>query len=308
MKPRNGLIGLTLGIVAVTGGIVIAQVSHVMERSTPARLDAPPQAASGNPVLTTAAAQPTTVQAEPHTLRVLTSSDPDFNSSLDREYPGLRQLPEFRDLQSKVVLVQNQSSRQIHAFVMKWTTQASGEAPAVAYSPYMKTPKPDHVLTGGVTLAANETILLSPWLTLSKSLHASMKGTNGPQSALAAFLRASVSGPAKDVKLVSGSVDSAVVSDSTIIGPDEAKLLDHFECERNGQHDEGVSIMRALRAKASDQEITDKLNEHIQRGQVLRGNADRESLYRSARATEAQMLLQILQQGGRAKLEKTVAT
>ena len=66
--------------------------------------------------------------------------------------------------------------------------------------------------------------------------------------------------------------------------------------------------MRALRAKASDQEITDKLNEHIQRGQVLRGNADRESLYRSARATEAQMLLQILQQGGRAKLEKTVAT
>jgi hypothetical protein len=306
MKPQNRLIGLAVGVIAITGIFVIAQVRHTTTKSGAARLDTTTQAASGNPVMMTAvAAQPVAAQADSHTLRVLTSLDSDFNSTLDREYPELRRLPEFQDWQSKIVIVQNQSSWQVHGFVMKWTTQSPGETPSVSYTPFMKTAKPDHVLTGGVVLAPKETLLLSPWVTLTKSQFAGMKG-GGPQSALGAFLRANGSGPARDSKLLGGSVDSAVFSDSTIVGPDEAKLLDHFECERNGQHDEGVSIGRALRANASDQQIIDKLNEHIQTGQVLRGNNDRESLYRVARASQAQMLLQIFKQGGRGKLEQSV--
>jgi hypothetical protein len=304
MKPQNRLIGLAFGVVAMAGLFVTAQVWRAATGGDSARPDAAP---ASNPVLmTAAAAQPAAAQADAHTLRVLTAPDPEFNATLDRDYPELRKLPEFQDWQSKLVVVQNQSSWQVHAFVMKWTTQAPGEAASVSYAPFLKGAKPDHVLTGGVVLAPNESLLLSPWLTLNRSQYAGMKGA-GPQSALAAFLRANGSGPARDSKLLGGTLDSAIFSDSTIVGPDEAKMLDHFECERNGQHDEGVSVGRALRAKATDQQIIDKLNEHILKGQVLRGNADRESLYRAARASQAQMLLQIFKQGGRGKLEQTVS-
>jgi|GEM_PF-3007473 len=91
------------------------------------------------------------------------------------------------------------------------------------------------------------------------------------------------------------------------VGPDEARLQDHFECERNGQHDEGYSMTLAIRKQLSDNEIIAKLNEHIQKGWTSRPGTDRESLYYVARGNEAQLLLQLLKQTGRPKLEHAVS-
>jgi hypothetical protein len=94
--------------------------------------------------------------------------------------------------------------------------------------------------------------------------------------------------------------------DASFVGPDESKLQNRFESDRNGQHDEGISIAHALKDKPSDQVIIDKLNAHIQRGKALDGRTDRESLYHIARGKQAEKFLQILQQGGRGKLEDMV--
>jgi hypothetical protein len=245
-------------------------------------------------------------QSQSHNLQAIGPLDSDFNAAVDSAYPGLRDLNAFESVKRQVILVTNESSHQIHAFVMKWTVQASGEAPNVIYSPFMRTPTPSHVLTGGGILAPGESRLLSPWFSLTKAQFASMQGGNGSQDALSAFLRAQTAGPAKDTKLLSASVDGVVFGDAHFVGPDESKLFDHFECERNGQHDEGSSISRFLSNNASDQEIIDTLNAHIQKGQLSRGGNDRESLYYTARGTEAQMLLQIFKQAGRSDLQRTV--
>jgi hypothetical protein len=69
-------------------------------------------------------------------VRLVTPVDADFNSVLDAEYPHLRTNSGLEDLLSKIVIVQNQSSQPIQAFVIKWTLQTTGQAPAVRYQTY----------------------------------------------------------------------------------------------------------------------------------------------------------------------------
>lgn len=309
MKLWVKLLGLILGVAVITGVAATIRKSRSVEKNLDSEfVNSAASRPASQPVLANATTNSPDAQTDPHLLRLLTPSDPDFNSRIDTEYPGLKKASGFQDIQSKIVLVQNQSAHAIHAFVMKWTTQTQGGSPEVTFTPYMKTPTPNHVLTGGVVLAPNESRLLSPWFSLSKAQFASMRGGNGSLDVVVTFLRANLAGPAKDSKLLGGSVDGVVFGDRHFVGSDEAKLLDHFECERNGQHDEGISMSRALKNRESDQQIIDRLNAHIQKGQALRGNTDRQSLYLAARASEAQMLLQIFKQGGRNKLEQIVNT
>lgn len=300
MKTWIKLTVLILGIVTISGvAATIRNVRKVERASEAARVPAKEASGTAAP-----ASRPSTTAAEPddHILRLVKSTDSDFDSLLDSEYPDLRTTPGFDQVRSKVVIVQNQSLHAVHAFVMKWTVQEAGGSPQVIFTPYMKTPTPDHVLTGGRVLGGNEITVLSPWFALSKS---QFRGGQGKNRSAHAFLNANARGAAKDNTLVNSSIDSVVFGDRRIVGADEAKMLDHFECERNGQHDEGVSIVRAIKDGATDQQINDKLNAHIQKGRSMSGGTDRESLYFSARGSEAQMLLQVFKQGGKDKLEKT---
>jgi len=303
MRTWIKLTVLILGIVTITGVAATIRNVRKVEKANEATR-APAKEVSDTAAT---ASKPSTIAAQPddHVLRLVKSTDSDFDAMLDSEYPDLRTTPGFDQVRSKVVIVQNQSPHAIHAFVMKWTVQEAGGSPQVIFTPYMKTPTPDHVLTGGRVLGANEITVLSPWFALSKSQFRGGQGKNRSAHASASFLNANGRGAAKDNTLVNSSVDSVVFGDRRIVGADEAKMLDHFECERNGQHDEGVSIMRAIKDGATDQQINDKLNAHIQKGRSTSGGTDRESLYFSARGSEAQMLLQVFKQGGKARLEKT---
>lgn len=305
MKLRNRLIALALGLVAVTGALALTQVRHVASHQSPALPAAMAKSSESQPGLP-AAAKAAPAMSDSHNLGVFTHTDKGFNAALDQEYPGLRTAPGFRDLQSKVVVVRNESAVPVHAFVMKWTTRTVGEAPTVSFTPYMWTPTPTHVLTGGMMLAPGESRLLSPWFAITRAQYKGMQGDKGGREAVGVLLRANASGPAKDSELLSGTLDGAVFGDTRFVGPDESKMADRFECERNGQHDEGVSVARALRANATDEQIAAKLNAHILEWQTSRGRADREGLYFAARAAQAQMLLQILNQSGRGRLEQTV--
>jgi hypothetical protein len=173
----------------------------------------------------------------------------------------------------------------------------------------MKGQSETHHFTGGVVLAPGEARLLSPWFSLNKTQFANIKSSNASSEALNAFLHANLPDQVADVKVLQSSVDGVIVGlqpDASFVGPDESKLQNRFESDRNGQHDEGISIAHALKDKPSDQVIIDKLNAHIQRGKALDGRTDRESLYHIARGKQAEKFLQILQQGGRGKLEDMV--
>lgn len=240
---------------------------------------------------------PNRTQPDSHILRLLAPADPQFDSVLDAAYPSLRSTFPFQELKPNTVLVSNESEQSVHAFVVKWTLQAAGGLPAVTYTPYFKSAGRDRLVTGGVVLAPKEVRLLSPSF-------AFLKGQS--LNAFSAQIRSNIRVASVDA-VVSGSIDGVLFQDGTFVGPDEARLQDHFECERNGQHDEGYSMTLAIRKQLSDDEIVAKLNEHIQKGWTSRAGTDRESLYYVARGNEAQLLLQLLKQAGRAKFEQVVS-
>ena len=307
MKLWVKLLGLTLGIVTITG---VAATIRKVKNDEKVRLvnsTKSEKKPASQPVASTSSNKVDENQSASNALRLVTPNDSDFNSVLDAEYPNLRTTLGTDDLKSKIIIARNQTSKPIQAFVIKWTLQAKGQEPGVRYQTYMKRQSETHHFTGGVVLAPGEARLLSPWFSLNKRQFANIKSSNASSEALNAFLHANLPDQAVDVKVLQSSVDGVIVGlppDASFVGPDESKLQDRFESDRNGQHDEGISIAHALRDKASDQVITDKLKAHIQRGQALDGRTDRESLYYIARGKQAEKFLQILQQGGRSKLEE----
>jgi hypothetical protein len=234
--------------------------------------------------------------SDSHVVRLLSPADSEFDSVLDSVYPGLRSSSTFEKLRPNTILVSNESGQPVHAFVIKWTSRTNGAAPIVTYTPYLKSAGRDRLVTGGVVLAANEVRLLSPSFAFFQ---------RQSFSALSAQIRANVEVADRDA-VISSSIDGVVFQDGTFAGPDEARLQDRFECERSGQHDEGYSMTLALRNQLSDDEIAAKLNEHIQKGWTYRGRVNRESFYHVSRGNEAQLLLQLLKQGGRTKFQEAV--
>jgi hypothetical protein len=310
MKLWVKLLGLTLGIVTITG---VAATIRKFKNDETIRLvnstKSEEKKQSTQLVIASSSNKVDKPKSVSDTLRLLTPRDSDFNSVLDAEYPQLRTNLGTDDLRSKLIIARNQTDKPIRAFVIKWTLQAKGQEPAVRFQTYMKQQSETVHFTGGMVLAPGDARLLSPWFSLNKSQFANIKSTNASSEALNAFLNANLPDHAADIKVVQSSVDGVIVGtppNADFIGPDESKLQDRFESERNGQHDEGVSIAHALRDKASDQAISDKLKEHIQRGASLEGRTDRESLYQVARSKQAQKFLEILEQGGRSKLEEMV--
>lgn len=310
MKLWIKLLGLTLGIVTITG---VAATIRKFKNDEKVKLvnstKSEEKKPASKPVASTSSNKIDENQSASDVLRLVTPKDSDFNSVLDAEYPSLRTTPGTNDLKSKIIIARNETAKPIQAFVIKWTLQAQGQEPAVRFQTYMKGQSETHHFTGGVVLAPGEAWLLSPWSSLNKTQFANIKSSNASSEALNAFLHAKLPDKAADVKVLQSSVDGVIVGvqpDASFIGPDESKLQDRFESDRNGQHDEGISIAHALRDKVSDQVITDKLKAHIQRGQALDGRTDRESLYHIARGKQAEKFLQIMQQGGRGKLEDMV--
>lgn len=234
--------------------------------------------------------------SENHVVRLLSPADPKFDLVLESAYPGLAHTPSFQELKPSTVLVSNESGQFVYGFVVKWTLRAGTAAPKVVYSPYLKTAGRDQLITTGVVLAPNEVTLLSPSF-------AFVKGHS--LNALSAQVRANVAA-AKRENVLSGALDGVIFGDGTFGGPDEARLRDRFECERSGQHDEGYSMTLAIRNQLSEDEIAAKLNEHIRKGWTHRAGTDRESFYHVSRGNAAQLLLQLLQQAGRAKFEQAV--
>lgn len=310
MKFQNKLFALGIILIAIVGIVAMPQVYKIVKENVSLSDNLQSTTNVSIPVITSK--KPTlpkeiiSPEVDPHNLNLVTIVDSTFNSSVDAEYPNLRTTNGFDSLLGKVVLVHNDSKIPIHAFVVKWVIEDANLIQSVIYTPYMKTPTPSHVLTGGVILGPNESRLLSPWFSLSKQQFAKMQDSKNGNKAISAFLQSAITDSNKDIKILGTSIDGVVFGDAYFAGSDESKLLDHFECERNGQHDEGVSIARDLKSNASDQAIIDKLNAHITRGLPLRGKNDRESLYYVARASQAQMLLQLFKNSNRTKLAQAV--
>jgi hypothetical protein len=307
MKLWTKVSVLILGVVSFT--VVAATIKKVSHRSM-AKAEQPASTAGtksdpeANPPMAKPAGDPAAVAK---VLRLLTSRDSDFSAVLEAEYPGFSASPGLEDLQSRIVIVQNQTDEPIRAFVVKWHLQAEGKS-AVKYSTFMNSPAVGEALTGAVVLSPHENRILSPWFSLSPKQFNNIKNTNSPAEALSAFLHASVPDVARDVRLLNASVDSVIAGDppnARLVGDDEIKLKDRYECERNAQHDEGYSISRAL-GDSSDQQIIEKLNQHITRGRDMNGRTDREGIYYAARGKEAEEFLRALKEGGRTRLEESV--
>ena len=234
-------------------------------------------------------------QAKSYVVRLLSPVDNQFDSTLESAYPGLGASSEFQALRQNTVLIANDSHQRIHGFVIKWTTQSEEGITRVAFAPYVRSAGHERLVTGGVVLAPHEVRLLSPSFAFSQ---------RQSPSSLLAQIRANLRSGTETV--IGSSLDGVIFEDRTLVGSDEFKLGDRFECERNAQHDEGYSMSLALRDQLTDHEITARLNEHIKKGWKYRKGTDRESFYHVARGNEAQLLLRSFKQTGRAKFEQAV--
>lgn len=251
-------------------------------------------------------AESNSLQQDSHRLTVVTSKEPGFNQLLQSVYPGMLSNGEFKRLQNKVVLVHNDSKFPIHAFVIKWVIQSKSLPQSVEFTPYVYTQTSKHALVGGVFLAPDETRIISPWFSLSKSQYQRMATNKGNINQISGYFSGHEVTAKHTDMILSATVDGVVFDDASLVGVDEFGLKDLFECQRNGQHDEGISIGREFKRNAPDEQIIAKLNDHIIQGRIAEGKNDRESIYYAARGATAQMMLDELNKSGRAALEKVV--
>jgi hypothetical protein len=155
---------------------------------------------------------------------------------LDSAYPELRLDPSFPLLRRNTALISNESGQNIYAVTVKWTLQTETGTSVVTYDHYVESHVIADLITKSVVLAPHEVRLVSPSIALRKG-----QSRNG----IIAQLRAN-SAALKGQTILNSSLDGVILGDGTFVGADEARLLDRFECDRNGQHDEGYSMKLAL--------------------------------------------------------------
>ncbi len=231
-----------------------------------------------------------------HKVQLVRPTDPSFESQLGSAFPGLLSSKTYQHVRPMLVLVSNLGAHHVMAFVVRWQiTHKDGSASILQEGVMQEASNPVALSGQWTVLAPGRSQLVSPSFHWSEDSYTSVVAEHGVES----YLR---SVPTVDSDTIQPVIDGVAFDDATFIGSNESRLLERLTMERNGQRDEGLSLVRMIKEGKSNEEIRDLLKLHVYEGIASRGINTNEAFYTGARGREALRFQPLLLSGGRQDL------
>lgn len=196
-------------------------------------------------------------------LSVASVLDPEFGAHADSLFPGLRQNLNFQLIAPSSIIATNTSGPAIKAVSVRWAIVNRAAGYNTSSFHYVQSGAGTLVSGNKSILSPGETRLITPFFTLS-----TQEGVSGfefkwnrldaKECEYFKFIVRETQGSTR----VNSEIDAVVYGDWTLAGPDSSSLGDHLRIRRNAEHDEAVSILKAIAKDPTDQAIADTLNQH----------------------------------------------
>jgi hypothetical protein len=240
------------------------------------------------------AQRPVPPLGQPRSIELLRSNQPSFEPSIDATYPGLRQLDGFEAVKPFIALLQNNSEHGIKAYVVKWSVvDVAGRRYELTRSPWAGATASGALTGEQIIWKPGEARLLSP----SFDWGVSARAIESRAKLLSALSKGRFATDATTALSIDIWLDAVVYDDGVFGGRDKGNFYDRYECQQNGEQDEGAFVLSLLQLNLSDGEIVARLNADVEKGRGQDGS-DRASLLDAARAKEARALLAVFNRSG----------
>jgi hypothetical protein len=231
--------------------------------------------------------------AETRLLTLICPGDPDFDSALDANFPGFRQLNDYPTMRPLLALVRNDGSHAAVAYTIRWTVQMpDGTTRQVGQNQFIQkyywTPQ------DAIALAPGGMRLTSPFFVLG------LKPGDpfGPQDFWSRLLSTPIFAQAKGNPVIC-TEDVVIYDDGSYVGIDVSLTSLRYQASRDAAHDEAAALLQVLENNSAVGDVLLFL-ENEQRSNIVNTSAGvrREVLYPYYRNEVAQRLETTYRQSG----------
>jgi hypothetical protein len=228
-------------------------------------------------------------------LTLIHPEDPDFDTLLNTNFPGLERLDGYSAFRPYLVLMRNDASQSARAYAVEWETRSSNGMIHRSVSHFIQKRNPA-VTIDRQAFTPGELRLISPTFDVSPVEYTRQ------QNSIANLMSALSTHPPYsfvNTQSITASVDAAVFADGAYIGPDRNRLLLRYQCKRDAERDVAQALLQLLDAKAPVGDVLALLEHDAQAGRAANtSQADRDSVYALYRGREAQTFLTLYHRGG----------
>jgi hypothetical protein len=233
-------------------------------------------------------------------IELISPSHPGFNAALDADYAGLRQADGFEMLRPFIALLRNNSGHGIKAYVLKWNVvKPDGRTYKLVRIPWAHGGQREALTGELIVWKPGEPRLVSPSFDWDSSTAYNEKR----RKLLSALAKGPLGTGGAEALNIEVSLDAVIYDDGVFSGPDTENFSYQYECERNGEQDEGEVALNLLEREASDEEIVERLNHDSARSDT-EDATDRITFVDIAKGREARKLLTELKRNGRDGLKR----
>jgi hypothetical protein len=248
-----------------------------------------------------------------HSVSLLPASSPAFGPTVERLFPGLASQSGFQAIRSMTFLLQHKSGPGVRAFsVTLAITNPSGVQETSLFF-YSQTTVNSLMSGKRHLLRKGRSRLVSPFFNWQPDEYTRVSTTLDWDAMLNQNkLRKLVLQQAKTATEIHVQLDAVVFADWTVAGPDKTNLARHLMIRRNADHDEAVSLLRAIRAGATRAQLAAKLRQHQKIEGIAGGPIDRAAepdryWYFRARTIQARSLLRRFKRTKKGAFARTLA-
>jgi hypothetical protein len=242
---------------------------------------------------------PTWALAQVSPSRHLTLVRPDaqeFDTLLNTNFPGIARLDGYATFRPYLVLLQNDTSLPVRAYMVTWETRLpTGATRRTANLVERYDPSPTSMR---VALAPGQLRLVTPVFDVSPQEYQSNPHLHSWVAALMSAQQTHAPYSLTNTSITS-SVDAAIFGDGLCVGEDHYQVFTRFERELAAEHDLAETILQLLDAKVPETGIVTFLKNEVEantNASVSQGGSA--SMYAFHRARHAQNLLTLYRQGG----------
>jgi len=224
-------------------------------------------------------------------LTLIHPDDPEFETLLNSNFPGLERLDGFAIFRPYLVLLRNDTSHAVRMYMMAWERQSSSIPRPQPINVFLERYDPNPVVAR-VALAPGELRLVAPGIDVSPKEWQS----NHSHNAVVTTMSTRQTHPPyslTDTQSVTPFVD-AVFDDGLCVGADRHQVFERYQRELDAERDLAQELFRLLDAKTPEPDVVAFLTAESDAGAAsIQGESA--AFYRGR---HAQTLLTLYRRGG----------